>query len=275
MQPKYPIYIISKGRWESRLTSKALEKMNIPYHIVVEPQEFDEYAKVIDEKKILTLPFSELGQGSIPSRNWVWDHAIERKAKRHWILDDNIRCFYYWNKNKQYKVNCGNTFRAIEDWSDRYKNVVMSGMEYFMFAPRKTKVIPIRLNTRIYSCILLQNDIPHRWRGRYNEDTDLSLRILKDGYCTALFHAFLAHKMTTMTMTGGNTEALYEIADGRLKMTRSLKNQHPDVVSITKKWNRWHHHVDYRGFIKNKLIRDERVKVKKGIHNYGMRLASA
>ena len=28
MNPKYPVYIISKGRWESRLTSKALEKMN-------------------------------------------------------------------------------------------------------------------------------------------------------------------------------------------------------------------------------------------------------
>lgn len=32
---------------------------------------------------------------------------------------------------------------------------------------------------RAFPCILIQNDIPFRWRGRYNEDTDLSLRALK------------------------------------------------------------------------------------------------
>ena len=53
MNPKYPIYIVSKGRADSRLTSKALEKINCPYYIVVEEQEFDIYAKVIDPAKIL------------------------------------------------------------------------------------------------------------------------------------------------------------------------------------------------------------------------------
>ena len=62
-QPRYPIYIISKGRHESRLTAKALEKIGINYRIVIEPQEFDLYASVIDEKKILVLPFSNLGKG--------------------------------------------------------------------------------------------------------------------------------------------------------------------------------------------------------------------
>jgi hypothetical protein len=71
MNPKYPVYIISKGRWESRLTAKALEQIHVPYRIVVEPQERDQYASVIDPKKILVLPFSNLGQGSIPARNWV------------------------------------------------------------------------------------------------------------------------------------------------------------------------------------------------------------
>jgi len=63
MNPNYPIYVISKGRWDSRLTVKALEKRNIPYHLVIEPQEYKQYASVVDEKKILTLPFSNLGAG--------------------------------------------------------------------------------------------------------------------------------------------------------------------------------------------------------------------
>ena len=93
MNPKHPIYIISKGRWDCRLTSKALERINVPYHIVIEPQEYEQYANVINPKKILVLPFSNLEQGSIPARNWVWEHSISIGAKRHWILDDNIYSF--------------------------------------------------------------------------------------------------------------------------------------------------------------------------------------
>ena len=61
--------------------------MGVPYRIVVEPQEFDNYAQYIDPSKILTLPFSNLGQGSIPARNWVWEHSIQEGHQRHWILD--------------------------------------------------------------------------------------------------------------------------------------------------------------------------------------------
>ena len=93
MNPRYPVYVISKGRWETRLTVKALDSCGIPYRIVIEPQERDQYAEVIDPARILVLPFAELGQGSIPARNWVWDHATEEGHRRHWILDDNIRWF--------------------------------------------------------------------------------------------------------------------------------------------------------------------------------------
>ena len=56
MNPEYPIYIVSKGRWETRLTSRALEEMNVPYHIIVEKSEYDKYAAVIDPAKILITP---------------------------------------------------------------------------------------------------------------------------------------------------------------------------------------------------------------------------
>lgn len=272
MNPKYPIYIISKGRWESRLTSKALEKMDVPYHIVIEPQEYDEYACVIDPKKILVLPFSNLGQGGIPARNWVWEHSKKIGAKRHWIMDDNIRDFYRLNKNIKYRCYSGTIFKACEDFVDRYENVAIAGLQYELFVPRKSKQPPLILNTRIYSCLLIKNDLPYRWRGRYNEDTDLSLRALKDGWCTILFYAFLCDKMTTMKMKGGNTEELYLIEDGRLKMAQALTELHPDVSSIVWKWNRWQHHVDYTPFKHNKLIKKKGLKIPQGVNNYGMKL---
>ena len=128
---KYPIYIISKGRWESRLTSKALEKYNIPYHIVIEPQEYEQYSGVIDPKKILVLPFSNLGQGSIPARNWVWEHSIDNGHSRHWILDDNIRRFYKLNRNKNYEIEDDSIFYHAENFIDRYENVKMAGFLQF------------------------------------------------------------------------------------------------------------------------------------------------
>ena len=269
MNPKYPIYIISKGRWERRQTSKALEIMNVPYHIVVEPQEYELYAANIDKSKILVLPFSNLGQGSIPARNWVWEHSISLGYERHWILDDNIDSFYRLNRNMKLIVTTGAIFKCAEDFVDRYENIAIAGFQYNSFVFKDAIVPPYRLNTRIYSCILLKNDIPYRWRGRYNEDTDLSLRVLKDGWVTMLFNAFLANKETTMRAKGGNTDELYQ-GDGRKIMAESLAEQHPDVATVTWKFGRWHHQVNYKPFKKNKLLRKSNIQINKGVDNYGM-----
>jgi len=271
MNPKYPIYIISKGRWERRQTSKALEIMQVPYHIVVEPQEYKMYAANIDKSKILVLPFSNLGQGSIPARNWVWEHAISIGAERHWILDDNIDSFYRLNQNMKLIVTTASIFKCAEDFVDRYENIAIAGFQYNSFVFKDAVVPPYRLNTRIYSCILLKNNLPYRWRGRYNEDTDLSIRALKDGWVTMLFNAFLANKETTMRAKGGNTDELYQ-GEGRKIMAESLAEQHPDVATVTWKFGRWHHQVDYRRFKTNKLKKKSNLDIPKGVNNYGMKI---
>jgi len=273
--PKYPIYIVSKGRWESRLTSRRLETMGVPYRIVVEPQERDRYAAVIDPRKILVLPFSNLGQGSIPARNWVWEHSIAEGHRRHWIVDDNIRAFYRRNRNGTFHVSSSAFFCAMEDFVDRYVNVPMAGPNYDFFVKHRVVWPPFLPNTRVYSCILLSNEQQHhvRWRGRYNEDTDLSLRFLKRGWCTILFNAFLIKKIATMRMRGGNTDELYRqdaSFDGRLAMARSLQLQHPDVVRVVRKWGRWQHQVDYRPFKRNRLIRKPGLVIPSGGNEYGM-----
>ena len=273
MNPKYPIYIISKGRWDSRLTSKALERMKVPYHIVIEPQEYKYYSDVIDKKKILTLPFKNLGKGSIPARNWVWEHSIQNGHLKHWIMDDNIYDFYRLNRNVRNIVQTGTIFKICEDFTDRYENVPISGLNYRFFMTPTESHPPYYLNTRVYSCILIDNTLQHRWRGRYNEDTDLCIRVLKDGYCTILFNAFLQEKAGTMTLKGGNTDELYA-DDGRLKMAKSLQEQHPDICTITWKFGRWQHQVDYTVFAKNKLIKKKDIVIKEGVNNYGLILVT-
>lgn len=287
MKPNYPIYIVSKGRWESRLTAKSLEEMNVPYYIIVEQQEYDLYAAVIDPAKILVLPtkyldeydtFDDLGatksRGPGAARNFAWDHSISLGAKWHWVMDDNISGFCRLNRNEQYVAKTGSIFKAAEDFVDRYKNVAQAGLEYRFFSGGKRRYKPpFRLNTRIYSCILNRNDVPFRWRGRYNEDTDLSLRMLKAGWATVLFHCFTQNKAATQTVKGGNHTDFYE-KEGTLPKSEMLVKMHPDLSKLVERWGRWHHEVDYSPFKNIPLIRKDNLVIPSGINEYGMKLVN-
>jgi len=255
--PKYPIYILSKGRWDTRFTSKTLEEMNVPYKIVVEPQEYDNYKQHISEDKILILPEEYLNkdQAGIPARNFIWQHSIDNGHTAHWVIDDNIKGFFRWNRNKRLPLKSGICFKMIEDYYDGTENVAQCGMQYASFFPEISVRKPLYLkNTRIYSCILQKNDIdlPERWRGKYNEDTDLSLRLLKRGYATLLFQNFLCGKQTTLSVKGGNQQ-IYS-GDGLQRKLDSLIEQHPDVVKGTFKFKKVHHQVNYKPFANNKII---------------------
>jgi len=282
MNPKYPIYIVSKGRWETRLTSKALERINVPYYIVVEAQERDQYAAVIDPQKVLVLPEKylqeydtcddvgeALGKGPGGARNFCWEHSLCMGATRHWVMDDNIASFNRLNRNLMVKVTSGAIFRAAEDFVDRYHNVAIAGFNYDFFAKAKEPLPAFVVNTRIYSCLLIDNSLSMRWRGRYNEDTDLSLRVLKAGQCTVQFNAFLQEKATTQTMKGGNTDEFYA-KEGTLPKSQMIERLHPDVAEVVWRFNRWHHHVDYTPFKRNQLIRREGVVISEGNNEYGM-----
>ncbi len=254
--PKYPIYVISKGRWDCLQTPSALDRLGLSYKVVIEPVELDHYSAVIDSDKILVLPFSDLGKGSIPARNWVMEHSASRGEKRHWILDDNISGFGYQKGGRRVNSVCnGDFFRRCEDFVDRYENIAMAGIRY-RFHHNYVKS-PFFLNTRIYSCILLDNSLDLRWRGRFNEDTDLSLRILKKDLCTLLFTWCYCNKAASMTMKGGNTDTLYVHTDDRKEFAQSLVDQHPDVVRMVRRYNRWHHEVNYEPFRKNRLKKIE------------------
>lgn len=269
MQNKYPIFIPTKGRWERTLTVNAFRKINQPFKIIIEEQEFDNYRKVIDEKDILIVPHRD--KGVTVTRNWLWDYCQKQGYERYWTFDDNIKGFYRLYKNKEYSLETNNFIRAMEDFVDRYENVAIAGMEYEMFIPAKQKHQPFKVNHRIFSNMLIQTNIPYRFKTFFNEDSELCIRILKDGWCTILFIAFMAAKTTTMTMKGGNTP-FYNATNNRLEFVQELQREHPDVVEIVKRYGRWHHKVNYKPFHKNPLKKKEGIEVPKGVDNYNMEL---
>jgi hypothetical protein len=272
MNPKHPVFIPTKGRSDSRLTIKTFDKIGVPYTIFVEEQEYDAYAEHVDPSRIHVLPHRD--KGLTFTRNYIWDFAEGEGYERFWTFDDNIDGLYRLNRNIKTPVSDGTIMRVIEEFASRYTNLPICGMNYFMFASRKTVMPPFYLNTRIYSNMLIETNAPNRdgepFRNvtYFNDDTDLCLRVLKDGYCTVLFNAFLIMKQTTMTVKGGMTE-YYEATDNRREFAEELQRAHPDVTTITEKWGRVHHHVDYRGF-KQQLVRRDDGEIPDRVNNFGM-----
>jgi len=291
--PNHPVYIISKGRSESMLTSRSLTRMKVPHYIAIEPQDEDLYEAALDKFSIrpyvtlLIAPFSNHGDGPGRARNWCWDHSISIGAEKHWVLDDNIADFYRLHKNKRVRVESGAIFRAAEDFVDRYENVPIAGFQYRFFIAPNSKYPPYVKNTRIYSTLLIDNKCKHRWRGRYNEDTDICLQVLKDGDCTIQFNAFLQGKAATQTVKGGNTEEFYHKegleegkwienvnSEGTRNKSQMLVDLHPDVATMVWRYKRWHHYVDYSSFKKNELRLKPGVTMPQGNNNYGMKFVT-
>jgi hypothetical protein len=267
MQPRFPLYIPSKSRAETATTPRFLDSINVPYRLVVEEQQYDEYAQFFPAEKLLILDktfqdnyntFDDLGntksKGPGAARNFIWEHSIAEGHDWHWVMDDNITLFARLHKNQRIPVGDGTIFHAMEDFVLRYENIAMAGPQYWMFAPSRSKLPPFVVGTRIYSCNLIRNDVPFRWRGRYNEDTDLSLVMLKAGWQTVQFNAFLQYKLTTQTLGGGNTEAFYA-GEGTLPKSQMLVDMHPDVAKLVWKFGRWHHHVNYNPYKDIPLIK--------------------
>ena len=254
---KYPIYIISKGRWENPLTAKCFLKDKVLFKIVVEPQEYPNYCNVIPKKYIIKLPFKNLELGSYPARNFCWKDSIRNGYKRHWVFDDNIRSFGRLNKGKRIEINADIAIQIIEDFTDRYENIGISGFNYLMFVPNTTQH-PVYTNTHVYSALLIKNDMPYRWRLKYNEDVDLCLQVLTNKLCTVLFNMVYAVKTsTTVKMKGGNQTELYKdnAFEKKVLKAKSLESIWPNHVKTVYRFHRPHHQVSWKKLFKHTLIR--------------------
>lgn len=282
MSPNFPIYIVSKGRYDNGLTTRALHEMNVKHYMVVEEHELNLYKNGRCFGELLVLPKKYKNEyelcdnfgltkstGPGPARNFCIDHSKDNGFSHHWVMDDNLDAFHRLNRNEKYEVKTGTIFKCAEDFILRYKNIPVSGFNYYSFAKKTDAVPPYVLNTRIYSCLFIENDAGYRWRGRYNEDTDLSLRVLKDGNCTLQFNAFLCGKITTQRMRGGNSADFYDV-EGTLAKSKMIEDLHPDVAKVVWRFNRWHHHVDYSKFKQNKLIKKIDTSSMPKINEYGL-----
>jgi hypothetical protein len=274
--PRFPLYVVSYDRYTNCRTATELLRYDIPFYIVVEPHQYDKYARNYDEDRLLAVPekyrdeydtfdngVEGKSRGPGPARNFAWEHSIEQGYDRHWVMDDNIQRFYRYHENEIIPLGDAAGFRCMEDFVLQYENIAMAGPRYESFIIRRAQKPPLTFNTRVYSCNLIRNAVDLRWRGRYNEDTDLSIRMLKDGECTVLFNTILQNKVATQEVEGGNTENFYR-DEGTYPKSKMLKQMHPSITTLRKRWGRWHHEVNYRPFRGNELVKKDDPDVEVG-----------
>jgi hypothetical protein len=249
---EYPVYIISKGRHDITLTADNFENAGVDYLIAVEPQEAELYAKKLGWHRILKLPFSNLGVGSFPARNYCWEDAKRKGYKYHWLFDDNIQCWYKWidGKRKKYE-NLNEALVYIEKYTNTY-NYDINGFEEPNFVVKPPKK-PFKLNCHVYSAMLINCNLSYRWRLKYNEDVDLCLQVLHNYGTTASCVYYMADKVSTAAkMKGGNQDELYKGNDPRKKLLKAkmLEAVWPQYAKTVIRFNRIHHFVDWKIFQK-------------------------
>jgi hypothetical protein len=244
--PRYPIYVPTKGRYQ-RAHSKTINRLTrdqVPFIAVCEKEEAEQYQRLCDDAgELLVLP--ESGKGVSWARNVIWEDSIKRGAERHWQLDDNIVEFRRLYRGERIPASSAISLATCEEFTDRYENIAISGLAYQMFVTRRTNA-PFYLNCHVYSCTLLNNAIPNRFRLGYNEDTDICLQVLTEGWCTVLINVFMATKLPTMTVPGGHNDEEDPFnykADGRLKMAKTLERMWPHIVTVDRRWGRPQHVV--------------------------------
>lgn len=249
---RYPIYIISKGRSFNPLTAKNLENSGLDYFIAVEPQEEFDYIKALGKKRVLVLPFCNLGLGSFPARNYCWEHAKNLGYKYHWLFDDNILFWMKWIDGKRRKIiDVTPGIEYVEKFTTD-NNIDISGFEEPNFVVKVPKK-PFKLNCHVYSAMLIKNTLPYRWRLKYNEDVDLCLQVLHNKGTTASCVYYMANKVSTADkMKGGNQDELYKGNDPKKKLLKSkmLEAVWPQYAKTVIRFNRYHHLVDWKIFQK-------------------------
>lgn len=270
MTVAYPVYILSRGRADyGGHLAHYLNKIRLnEYSIVIEDDEYDDYARVFGERHLLVLNQSykdtyetgddrgdALPKGSGPARNFVWDHAAERdESGWHWLFDDNIRSLMHLHRNGDRLTSRLEWFNPFDRATQMIHDLAVAAPIYHMWRVPGSSMRDWSI-AHTMSAHLIRNDLPIRWECRYNEDIDLSLRLAKRGWIPLRLNTHLISKVATQTVKGGNTDSIYTA--GTAAKTAQLVARHPEYVKPVWRYGRQHHVIDWP-----KVITDHGLKVR-------------
>lgn len=225
----YPIFIISYNRPNKNAsTISCLIKYGVKFNVVVHREQLQAYKSFFKSDNINWIIFDdeykhkyetlsnvdshEKNAGSGAERNFAWDCAKNAGYTAYWNFDDNMGFMYQTGRKtstgkslERIRIQSADLFiklfKKAEDFYDCYDNLfIMELGECNNFLSRNIPTI----NRRCYSALLINTAIPTQWRGRYNEDTIMSIDCLINGFCTVQTPILLKIKQSTRDAKGGN-----------------------------------------------------------------------
>jgi hypothetical protein len=227
---KYPVYIPSKGRAHLHITTNTLQMAGIPYKLVVEPQDYDEYCKVHGAENLVRLDKNDMGMWYV--RNYMKKYSKALGEEKHWQLDDDIEYFMFRKQSvgKNHRADTLTCLTIVEHCMDMFSNVAISGIGTNAFAFSKEHAVNI--NRLAYQCVLVDNsnDIEVRQVGAAS-DWDYTLLSLEAGYCTLAFHHIMQRSAPTLKNSGGCTNIAY-VGDKRKHSYESFIKLWPNRFEV-------------------------------------------
>ena len=223
----FSIYIPSKGRATTCLTPRLLLENNVPFTLVVEPQDHGSYLKAFPDTPILVLRKND--QAIAYARRCIKNFSTKSGESWHWQFDDDLKSFKHRIDGKNIAVQPSDILPKIENYVLSYDNIGIAALRHHRWAwSQKTN---LSFNNQCASFVLIKND-ELRWRDDVIEDTDYSMQVLSSGLCTVIFNRFIYEARPTGTAEGGNTE-LYKIA--LLQQGQKLQEYWPGAFQIRDK----------------------------------------
>ena len=232
--PPYPIFIPSKGRASSsNCTWHQLRENDLEHTIVVEPQEFKRYTRVLRGEaygqksaqvrlcssvtKIVALPRNE--KGIRYARNYILNYLAPREGW-FWIIDDDIRGFFAIQREtlKVVPIDARTALSLIlpRDVLQLQPGTCLIGLEYHQFMTRLNfeRLLPYIVDSYVNICVCMNQALfpkdPHGknllYRFPVREDYDLCMQIIAQGGHTLRYRCVAFQAPGMGTRPGGMTD---------------------------------------------------------------------
>lgn len=202
MKNKYHIYIPSKGRASHCITAMVLQKADLDFTIMVEPQDYKEYAKYYPAVNLHKLKKND--QGLPYSRNSILKLSRSKGEFGHWQMDDDIRKFMVRKNAKNVMVEPSTSICEVERIFDSYDGLGVIAHRYTSFAFAQTT--DFTFNNNPCSSILLRNDLDAKWNKGTVDDADFALQVLAAGWSTLIANRQLIDTVPHNQQKGGLTD---------------------------------------------------------------------
>lgn len=230
----YPIYIPSIERPDSEFLLK-IKELKLEYFIILSKDQVNKYTKFHNIKHILVLPNKIKGISSI--RQYILDYTIQKKEKKIWISDDDLKKFFFWSplskiKEVDFKQFLGQAEKEIKKQQTKNNNLVQVGFKYSTFAIPKSS---LTFNTDLgmihfLDLERLQRKVSYDPNMITLEDSDFIVQLIQKGFQNLKLNHFIFTAPRSGTGTGG-LHSEYQ-NEAKQKGIIQFKKKYPSLIKI-------------------------------------------